>query len=616
MNDLRCVRLALLAAGLALACPWAPAEEPFAKKVGDVKVGSVKPADAYDLPFLTWGGDVATFLANGGDKLTRRATLFDQQGVKVNLVNGDDFTGQVKNYLAGKTPYIRGTMSQLGQASEVLGRDPKTQPVVFLQLTWSAGDHMVARPSCKILNDLKGKKIALQYGGPHVGMLDDVLRSASLKWADVKVIWTDDVTGAKGPAELFRKDPSVDACFVITPDMLELTSGGKVGTGAEKSVKGAKVLVSTVTLSHSIADVYACRKDFYDKHKDVLEKLTAAYLKGCEQLVEMRRNHDETDKKDKELDKKYKGILEMTQAILGKEAVPDLDAAHGLISDATFVGLPGNYAFFKDAQNPVNFQNRAKAAVDLAVNEGYAPKRIDLAAADLNYEHIKGLGKLALDVRPPAVKPPSAEDQKPGEIDLDKDTVYFFTVQFESDGAEVDRKRYEKEFEKAIEAAALYGNSMIMVRGHVDPTKTLAQFVQAGLRSGALRRVKEGDEYKYFAKGKPLDLADTKKVLELIKGGDDFLDKDEPDKNPRVTVEAANKLSDQRAKAVRESITELAQTRGVRLSPNQFKSEGVGIAEPVIGKPRNADQAALNRRVEFRIIKIAPERLTKKDFDF
>src|SRR5271154_3626809 len=137
MKPLRCLCLALLLP-VALAASLTAAEKPFADKVGNVTVGDVKPAEAFDLPFLTWGGDVATFLANGGDKLTKKGTLFDQQGLKFNLVKGDDFVGQCKNYLEGKTPFLRGTVSQLGQASEVLSKDPRTVPMVFLQLTWSA----------------------------------------------------------------------------------------------------------------------------------------------------------------------------------------------------------------------------------------------------------------------------------------------------------------------------------------------------------------------------------------------------------------------------------------------------------------------------------------------
>ena len=56
----------------------------------------------------------------------------------------------------------------------------------------------------------------------------------------------------------------VDGCDV-SPDMIALCGGlQNVGSGAEGTVKGARVLVSTATMSHSIADVYVCRKDFYD----------------------------------------------------------------------------------------------------------------------------------------------------------------------------------------------------------------------------------------------------------------------------------------------------------------------------------------------------------------
>src|SRR5205807_7410609 len=130
-------------------------------------------------------------------------------------------------------------------ASDRLTAKPETTPVVFLQLTWSAGDHFVGRGTFRNLNDLKGKKIALQKGGPHVGMLNDILRTVKLEWKDISVVWTDDVSGDKGPAERFRKDKTVDACFAISPEMYELTSAPDsgslqaIGDGTKKSIKGA-----------------------------------------------------------------------------------------------------------------------------------------------------------------------------------------------------------------------------------------------------------------------------------------------------------------------------------------------------------------------------------------
>ncbi len=128
MNLFRRASIGLLAVLFLISFRYADAEESFAKKVGNVKVGDVKPSKVIDTPFLFWGGDVATFIANGGAKETKKDTLFAKQGLELNLIPGDDFVGQVKNYLEGKTPLLRGTMSQIGQASEVLGQDPQDAP--------------------------------------------------------------------------------------------------------------------------------------------------------------------------------------------------------------------------------------------------------------------------------------------------------------------------------------------------------------------------------------------------------------------------------------------------------------------------------------------------------
>ena len=105
-------------------------------------------------------------------------------------------------------------------------------------------------------------------------MLDDVLRSAQLSWNDIKVVWAKDLTASpESPAEMFRARNDLDACFAITPDMIGLCGGlTESGTGAEGTVKGARVLVSTAQLSRSIADVYVCRKDFYDANKELVTK--------------------------------------------------------------------------------------------------------------------------------------------------------------------------------------------------------------------------------------------------------------------------------------------------------------------------------------------------------
>ena len=592
-------------------CATAWSQEPFKQLVGDVKVGPVKSGGPLEVPYITWGGDVATFYANGG-LTTAPGTIFQKQGLNLKLVAGDDFVEQVRRYQRGDSPFLRGTFSMIGLASEVLGDDPRTKAVVFLQLTWSAGDHMVSREALKKTNDLKGKKIALQKGGPHVGMLDDILRLAGLKWSDVNVVWADELTGPKSPAAMFRKDASIDACMVISPDMISLTGGlDVVGTGAEGTVKGAKVLDSTAYLSRSIADVYAVRKDYYDANKEVVEKFTAGYLKACEEIVPLKKVFDSTGNSPK-----YMDVLKLTQTIYGKEVSPTLDVdAHGLISDCTFVGLPGNISFFTDTSNLAGFEKKQQLALDLAVNQGYAKVRTGFFPSGLDYDKLRKLGSLTAEGGPKGPRITNAEVVNPSDFDpgkLDERTILTFTINFEPNQDSFPLDVYGADFQKALEVATTYGNTVLSIRGHSDPTKTLADMIRAGMTKGTIQRSGAAGNYKYFLDKKPLDLADTSTVVKAIEAGG--FDGTNP--NPRETMQAALNLSFSRARAVREAIMEYAKTRNVRMDESQLQPTGVGVREPLIARPTNLDEAKQNMRVEFRILKIPAEAIAPSDFDF
>lgn len=191
----RSVRLMALACCL-LSLHAVRAQESFSDLIGSVNVQPVQEGATTSVPFITWGGDVATFLANGGLE-TQKGSDYDQLGLKIRLTPGDDFPAQVKDYLSGKSPFLRGTMRMIGQASEVLGRDPRTKPVVVLQLSWSAGDHIVSRQGLKSLNDLRREgnkvRIACQQGGPHVGLLYDSLDAAKIGRDEVEIVWVSDL---------------------------------------------------------------------------------------------------------------------------------------------------------------------------------------------------------------------------------------------------------------------------------------------------------------------------------------------------------------------------------------------------------------------------------------
>src|SRR4026207_1418796 len=142
-------------------------ERRFLDLVGPGAVGAVTQTAPLQVPYITWGGDMATFYGNGGLS-TKAGTIFQKQGLNLKLTAGDDFAQQVRDYRAGKTPFLRGTFHMIGLASEVIGSDPRTKGVVIPPMPWSAGDHMVARGNIKTMTELKGKTIALQQGGPHI----------------------------------------------------------------------------------------------------------------------------------------------------------------------------------------------------------------------------------------------------------------------------------------------------------------------------------------------------------------------------------------------------------------------------------------------------------------
>ncbi len=589
------------------------AAKSFKDIVGPVNVGAVS-GDTLEVPYITWGGDAATFLANGGLK-TEPGSIYGKMGLKLNLVAGDDFPAQVKHYMEGKSPFLRGTMRMMGMASELLNANPDTIPITFLQLTWSAGDHIVSR-GVNTLADLAGKKIVLQQGGPHVGLLDDALKAARLSWNDVNVVWVDELTGAGGPAERFRNDPTIDVCLVISPDMIALTGGlDERGSGSAGTVKDSRVLVSTAQMSRSIADVYAVRKDFYESRRNLVEQFAAGYLKATEQLVEMKKTFDQ---KGSHAD--YQKLLGLTQQILGKDVLPTSDDTHGLISDAFFVGLPGNVSFFNQQGNLSGFDKKQQAAVQLAAERGYAGAAVAIAKADLDFNQLTSVGtlKAAASTAPqnrfaeisPSDLFPDDPVQRKKKAD---DTILTFSISFEANQSQFSADKYGDDFLRTLEAASTFGNAVVGIGGHSDPTLMLRYTVEAGTEKGILKRTGSGKETQYQLNGQPFDLSDTHSVIQAISSGT-FSGTSVRD--PKRILAALDDLSKDRANGVKKAIVDFAASNKLVLDVSQLQPVGIGPREPEVAKPTNMKESQQNMRVWVRLIKVGAEAVQAGDFNF
>ncbi|WP_446010418.1 ABC transporter substrate-binding protein [Candidatus Electrothrix sp.] len=527
------------------------------------QVQDVKAGNTVRVPLITWGGDIATILANGNSRTTTAGSIFAKKNLQLELKRTDDFKEQIKAYMQGETPYLRGTMGMINMAAELLNRDSRTKPVIIYQMTWSnGGDCLVVKSGIKSAKDLKGKTIALQAYGPHVDYLAKLLRDAGLKMSDVTIKWVKDLTGTDNtPAEaLHSKD--VDAAMVIIPDGLMLTSNGSVGTGAEGSVKGAKIMLSTKSANRIIADVYAVRSDYFTAHKKEVQDFVHGLLLAEQELKAVFKN------KKKRLAEYKKTVTAAAEILLdSKAATADAEALYG---DCEYVGFQGNVKFFTDTNWPRNLHRLTDEVQAAFITGGLLSRKIPLQKADWDYNALrKGLTGVD-DVEAPrfnteAVAQVVARKQNLGT--LDEGELFSFEVFFQPNQNTFSPDQYSDAFAKVVDLASTYGGAVITVEGHSDPM-------------GYLRKLKE-------------------KASEIVL---------------TRTKQAAKNLSLTRAIAVRDSIMGYSGDKGVNLDPSQFTVIGHGIMQPRTGlcgqlpcPPKSKEEWLSNMRVVFRIIQIEAE---------
>lgn len=538
---------------------------PLAKSVA-TPVGNVG-AGPTQVPVITWGGDIATVHGNGNSATTSPGSIFGKLGLQLRLVREDVFSKQLEAYLAGRSPYLRGTMGMINMAAEAASRDPRTAPVVIYQMTWSAGgDALVVGGAVRSVKDLRGKTIALQAFGPHVDYLTKILADGGLTTRDVTLKWVADLTGTRNTTAAAMRAKEVDAALVIIPDAMALTSNGTVGTGAEDSVKGARILLSTKTANRIIADVYAVRADYLASNRDAVERFVRGLLQAEASLRQLVANKTTRAAE-------YKTAIAAAAKILldSNQAIADTE---GMYADAQFVRAAGNVAFFTDAKNSRRMEQLNSEIQQSFVALGLLSNRVAIATGALEFASMEGPGGTGAG---PAATPPTtrfnqgevagivAKRQSQGR--LGEGELFSFEVQFKANQDKFPAELYAEAFKKVAGLAATYGGAVITVEGHSDPL-------------GYLRAKKEG-------------------AAQVVLGR---------------TQQSAKNLSVARALGVRDSVIAYAKAQGIALDASQFAVVGHGIAQPKTGvcggdpcAPKSEQEWLSNMRVEFRVIQIEAE---------
>ena len=531
---------------------------PALKDFVGTPVGPVGDPTSVQLPFITWGGDLATILANGSQKATS-AGIFADLGLSFKLVREDVFSKQVESYLSGQSPYLRGTLAMLNMAAPLTEADPRTKMKVIYQLTWSAGgDAMVVKGGIRTPRDLKGKTIALQAYGPHVDYLAKVLADAGLSLKDVKLRWTKDLTGTDQTPMAALHASDIDAAMVIIPDALALSSQGAVGTGAEQSVKGARILLSTKTASRVIADCYAVRSDYYDAHPDKVKKFVQGLIQAQGALAALMKNKESNE---------AKAFLRSAAQLLldSPDAAND---AGGMYGDAEFISASANRKFFQDPNFPRSFRALNGEVQTAFLAMGLIAHKAALESVAWKYSE---MGTGAVDApearRFDSDKVAQVVAQKQQKGSLEAGELFSFEILFGPNENNFSEAQYKEAFDKVIQLAATYGGALITIEGHSDPM-------------GYLRKKKDGE---------------SQLVLSRIK-------------------QSAKNLSLSRANAVKDSLVKYAKKHDTPLDDSQLALVGMGIDKPKTGlcdgdpcAPKTEKDWKSNMRVEFRILQVEAE---------
>lgn len=562
-----------LSFSIASASPPQYIQAPPLTKVVTTPVGEVRSGGPTNVFLITWGGDMATVFANGNSLNTAKGSIFSNLGLNLKLIKEDDFQKQIEMYLRGETPYLRGTMGMINLASELLSQDPRTKPMVIYQLTWSSGgDVIVVKEGIKTLKDLCGKTIALQAYGPHVDYMARVITDACGSVSKVNIKWTKDLVGVEGntPGAAFRNDPQVSAAFVISPDAAALTPSSASTAGAEYSVKGARVLLSTKTANRIIGDIYVARSDYLNKNRSEVEKFTHGLMLGEEAMRDAVKNKTSQPAP-------YKAMIEASAEILlgSRQAVAD---AEGLYGDAEFVGYKGNVKFFGDPNYPRNLDKLTSEIQSAYITLKILSKKVALEHPKWDYNVLKAGLRDVQGVEAPRfvkteVEKVVVQKQQQGKLS-EGEILPPFEIKFQPNQNDFSVDSYKEAFERVVNLVSTYGGAVLTVEGHTDPL-------------GYLRAKKQGIP----------DVSSNSNVPGL-----------------KDIRQSAKNLSYTRAAAVRDSVIAYAVKKNVKLDASQFVVIGHGFEKPKTGMcgvdpcaPKSEEEWRSNMRVEFRVIQIETE---------
>lgn len=409
-----------------------------------------------EFPINVWPGWAPIIMANAGLEPSDQSVFAQKYGFYVRLSIVDDPVKARDLFASGQSHVLWGTLDMIALFAPELVKDSRTVPVVCQQIDFSAGgDGIVARGEIHSINDFrmvsgKRKKVVLAQNSPSHYLIMSLLIDAGIDPNDVDFKWAADAPSA---AKIFLQDNSFDAFVGWSPDIYNITDNLKGST---------RLVVTTSTANHLIADVWAVRNDFYRDHPQIVSGLVQGIFDGMEMVRKDPKNGARA----------LAMAFKLPQGDCEKMIGSDGGIAEG---DAHLTNYRENAKFFLDPFNPANFEvvwnsasiiYKSLGTINNTVPAAKVKAQNVLAAMTDAYKDVRDLSQ-------PTFKPDAMLRLSPeagaGQV-LTKAVLISFEPNHSNLNPEYDNT-IPGTLEEIGKLSAKFGNAYIVIEGNADASK-------------------------------------------------------------------------------------------------------------------------------------------------
>lgn len=408
--------------------------------VGDVNTNSTIPFDV-----TTGGSDVRLVYVVSNNK-----------SIQLDPIVENNTLARMTNYVSGKTPFFRGTLSQGILLADLVQNYADLQPIAALQLSKSDGGSIVSTSATLNLCDPSTTIATTEYG-PHTFVVDSILRDNGCSLVEANIEWVVDLTeSVNSPLSRLRQKSS-DAATLISPDIGVATGsmrGSGIGDGSDDSVLGARVL--TKLNNNTIkSDMIFVRRDYVESSRNIVGGLMHKLLIAEETM-------ESGELKDVTYDRIAKTMFRDGGDRVG---VRDL---YNTEDQASFVD---NADFFLNPSNPTNFRSMVESVSVHLIELGLIESAPQMDWANWNFESFKhGIKNTKVSFDESVMTAAIANRLSENVVVVQNDSQYMeFPIYFLPKVRDVDLSKYDTNIQSLVDLVANHTTTEVNIEGHCDP---------------------------------------------------------------------------------------------------------------------------------------------------